>query len=97
MTVLFNDYAGEDRTRLVDEVKKIGGTSMHQIKVQISDKTGHSQKLLNPAETVEIIQGNSSGSWVYVDGTMVTPGQVDEASLSSAENVRIVSPLVGGQ
>jgi hypothetical protein len=83
------------RTRLVDVVNQIGGVSMHQIKVQLSDKNGHSQMLLSPAETVETIKQNSS-SWVYADNQKIDPGQVDEANLSTVSSVRIVSGLVGG-
>jgi len=83
------------RTRLVDVVNQIGGVSMHQIKVQLSDKNGHSQMLLSPAETVETIKQNSS-SWVYADNQKIDPGQVDEANLSTVSSVRIMSGLVGG-
>jgi len=83
------------RTRLVDVVNQIGGVSMHQIKVQLSDKNGHSQMLLSPAETVETIKQNSS-SWVYADNQKIDPDQVDEANLSTVSSVRIVSGLVGG-
>jgi hypothetical protein len=84
-----------NRTRLVDVVNQIGGAGMHQIKVQLSDKNGHSQMLLSPAETVETIQQNSS-SWVYADNQKIDPDQVDEANLSTVSSVRIVSGLVGG-
>ncbi len=83
------------RTRLVDVVNPIGGESMHQIKVQLSNKSGHSQMLLSPAETVETIQQNSS-AWVYADNQKIDPDQVDEANLSTVSSVRIVSGLVGG-
>ena len=96
MTSESNDYLPVMyRTRLVDVVNQIGGVSMHQIKVQLSDKNGHSQMLLSPAETVETIKQNSS-SWVYADNQKIDPGQVDEANLSSVSSVRIVSGLVGG-
>jgi hypothetical protein len=83
------------RTRLVDVVNQIGGVNMRQIKVQLSDKNGHSQMLLSPAETVETIKQNSS-SWVYADNQKIDPDQVDEANLSTVSSVRIVSGLVGG-
>ena len=84
------------RTRLVDVVNQIGGVAMVKIKVQISDKTGHKTLMLSPAETVETIQ-QSSSPWVYVDNTMIDPGQVDEANISTASGVRIMSSgLVGG-
>ena len=96
MTSESNDYLPVMyRTRLVDVVNQIGGVSMHQIKVQLSDKNGHSQMLLSPAETVETIKQNSS-SWVYADNQKIDPGQVDEANLSTVSSVRIVSGLVGG-
>ena len=69
---------------------------MALIKVDISDKTGHTTQMLSPAETVEIIQ-QSSNPWVYADNTMIDPGQVDEANLSTVSSVRIMSSgLVGG-
>jgi hypothetical protein len=84
------------RTRLVDVVNQIGGVTMVKIKVEISDKTGHKTQMLSPAETVEAIQ-QSSSPWVYADNTMIDPGQVDEANLSSVASVRIMSSgLVGG-
>ena len=96
MTTESNDYLPVMyRTRLVDVVNQIGGAGMHQIKVQLSDKNGHSQMLLSPAETVETIQQNSS-AWVYADNQKIDPGQVDEANLSTVSSVRIVSGLVGG-
>ena len=96
MTTESNDYLPVMyRTRLVDVVNPIGGESMHQIKVQLSNKSGHSQMLLSPAETVETIQQNSS-AWVYADNQKIDPGQVDEANLSTVSSVRIVSGLVGG-
>ena len=96
MTSESNDYLPVMyRTRLVDVVNQIGGVSMHQIKVQLSDKNGHSQMLLSPAETVETIKQNSS-SWVYADNQKIDPDQVDEANLSTVSSVRIVSGLVGG-
>ena len=96
MTSESDDYLPVmNRTRLVDVVNQIGGAGMHQIKVQLSDKNGHSQMLLSPAETVETIQQNSS-AWVYADNQKIDPGQVDEANLSTVSSVRIVSGLVGG-
>ncbi len=96
MTSESDDYLPVmNRTRLVDVVNQIGGAGMHQIKVQLSDKNGHSQMLLSPAETVETIQQNSS-SWVYADNQKIDPDQVDEANLSTVSSVRIVSGLVGG-
>ncbi len=96
MTSESNDYLPVMyRTRLVDVVNQIGGVSMHQIKIQLSDKNGHSQMLLSPAETVETIKQNSS-SWVYADNQKIDPDQVDEANLSTVSSVRIVSGLVGG-
>ena len=46
----------------------------HKIKVQLADKSGHSQMLMSPAETVETIQQNSS-SWVYADNQLVQADQ----------------------
>ena len=71
---------------------------MALIKVDISDKTGHTTVMLSPAETVEVIQqAQSSNPWVYADNTMIEPGQVDEANLSTVSSVKIMSSgLVGG-
>ena len=68
----------------------------HKIEVQITDKTGQTDLILSPAETVEAIQQNSS-SWVYADNRMVQSNQMDEANLSTVSSVRIVPGLVGGQ
>ena len=67
----------------------------HKIKVQLADKSGHSQTLMSPAETVETIQQNSS-SWVYADNQLVQADQVDEANLSTVSKVKILPALVGG-
>ena len=67
----------------------------HKIEVQITDKTGQTDLVLSPAETVETIQQNSS-SWIYVDNSLTDPGQIDEANLSTVESVRIMPGLVGG-
>tara|TARA_B100002052_G_C15402242_1_gene384551 strand:- start:44 stop:256 length:213 start_codon:yes stop_codon:yes gene_type:complete len=67
----------------------------HMIKVQLADKTGHTQMMLSPAQTVETIQ-NNSGAWVYADNRLVQADQVDEANLSTVSSVRILPGLVGG-
>jgi hypothetical protein len=67
----------------------------HMIKVQLADKTGHTQMMLSPAQTVETIQ-NNSGAWVYADNRLVQADQVDEANLSTVSSVRILPALVGG-
>ena len=76
--------------------KNIGGNSMnHTIKVQLADKTGHTQMLLSPAETVETIQQNS-GNWIYADNQLIQADQVNEDNLSTVASVRILPGLVGG-
>ena len=67
----------------------------HMIKVQLADKTGHTQMMLSPAQTVETIQ-NNSGAWVYADNRLVQADQVDEANLSTVSSVRILPALGGG-
>ena len=68
----------------------------HVIKVQIADKTGHTQELeMSPAEAVEAIQENSS-SWMYVDNSLVQANQIDEANLSTASTLRMLPGLIGG-
>ena len=97
MTPDSNDYPPVmDRTRLVDEVNQIGGIQMdHMITVQLADKTGHTQMLLSPADTVETIQQNS-GAWVYADNQLIQADQVNEDNLSTVSSVRILPGLVGG-
>jgi predicted SAM-dependent methyltransferase len=92
-----NDYPPvKYRTRLVDEVNQIGGIQMdHMITVQLADKTGHTQMLLSPADTVETIQQNS-GAWVYADNQLIQADQVNEDNLSTVSSVRILPGLVGG-
>ena len=98
MTPDSNDYMPVMyRTRLVDAVTLSGEVCMeHKIKVQIADKTGQTDLVLSPAETVEAIQQNSS-SWVFADNRMVQANQMDEANLSTVSKVRILPGLVGGQ
>ena len=67
----------------------------HTIKVQLADKTGHTQVLLSPAETVETIQQNS-GNWIYADNQLIQADQVNEDNLSTVSSVRIMPGLVGG-
>ena len=97
MTADSNDYPPvKYRTRLVDEVNQIGGIQMdHMITVQLADKTGHTQMLLSPADTVETIQQNS-GAWVYADNQLIQADQVNEDNLSTVSSVRILPGLVGG-
>ena len=97
MTPDSNDYPPVMyRTRLVDEVNQIGGIQMdHMITVQLADKTGHTQMLLSPADTVETIQQNS-GAWVYADNQLIQADQVNEDNLSTVSSVRILPGLVGG-
>ncbi len=99
MTTDSNDYMPVMyRTRLVDAVTHSGEFCMeHKIKVQIADKTGHTQELeMSPADTAVAIQQNSS-AWIYADNRMVQPNQMDEANLSTVSSVRILPGLVGGQ
>ena len=99
MTPDSNDYMPVMyRTRLVDAVTHSGEFCMeHKIKVQIADRTGHTQELeMSPADTAVAIQQNSS-AWIYADNRMVQPNQMDEANLSTVSSVRIVPGLVGGQ
>ena len=99
MTTDSNDYMPVMyRTRLVDAVTHSGEFCMeHKIKVQIADKTGHTQELeMSPADTAVAIQQNSS-AWIYADNRMVQPNQMDESNLSTVSSVRILPGLVGGQ
>ena len=99
MTPDSNDYMPVMyRTRLVDAVTHSGEFCMeHKIKVQIADRTGHTQELeMSPADTAVAIQQNSS-AWIYADNRMVQPNQMDEANLSTVSSVRILPGLVGGQ
>ena len=97
MTTDSNDYPPvKYRTRLVDEVNQIGGIQMdNMIKDQLADKTGHSQMMLSPADTVETIQQNS-GAWIYADNQLIQANQVNEENLSTVSSVRILPGLVGG-
>ena len=97
MTTDSNDYPPvKYRTRLVDEVNQIGGSEMdHMITVQLADKTGHTQMMLSPADTVETIQQNS-GAWIYADNQLIQANQVNEENLSTVSSVRILPGLVGG-
>ena len=97
MTTDSNDYTPvKYRTRLVDEVNQIGGNQMnHMITVQLADKTGHTQMMLSPADTVETIQQNS-GAWIYADNQLIQAAQVNEENLSTVSSVRILPGLVGG-
>ena len=89
--------AGNSGPWLVDGVTTFGGTSMStMIKVQLSDENGHTELLMSPAETAEVIQENSVGAWIFADNAMVTADQMDEANLSTVSSVRIVPSLVGG-
>ena len=67
------------------------------IKVQLSDGNGHTEILMSPAETAEVIQENSAqGAWIFADNAMVSADQMDEVNLSTVSSVRIVPSLVGG-
>ena len=69
----------------------------HMITVQLADKTGHTQMMLSPADTVEAIQQNSgAGAWVYADNQLIQADQVNEDNLSTVSSVRILPGLVGG-
>jgi hypothetical protein len=67
----------------------------HSIMVQLADKNGHSEMLMSPAETVDLVQQHSE-SWVFADNQMVQGDQLNEASLATVSNVRILPGLVGG-
>jgi hypothetical protein len=67
----------------------------HIITVQLADKNGHSTLLMSPTETVDLVQQHSE-SWVFADNQMVQGDQLNEASLATVSNVRILPGLVGG-
>ena len=97
MTSTDSHNAGISGPWLVDRVTTFGGTSMStMIKVQLSDENGHTELMMSPAETAEVIQENSAGAWIFADNAMVNADQLDEANLSSVSSVRIVPSLVGG-
>ena len=97
MTTTNSHNAGISGPWLVDRVTTFGGTSMStMIKVQLSDGNGHTQLMMSPAETAEVIQENSVGAWIFADNAMVNADQLDEANLSTVSSVRIVPSLVGG-
>jgi len=86
---------GHKNTPARDKVTGASISMTHTIKVQLADKTGHTQMLLSPAETAEKIQQNSS-SWIYADNQLVQADQMNEANLSTVSSVRILPGLVGG-
>ena len=97
MTSTNSHNAGISGPWLVDRVTTFGGTSMStMIKVQLSDENGHTELMMSPAETAEVIQENSVGAWIFADNAMVNADQMDEANLSTVSSVRIVPSLVGG-
>ena len=68
----------------------------HVITVQLADKNGHSEMQMSPAQTVETIQQQDSGAWVYADNQLIQANQVNEENLSTVSQVRILPGLVGG-
>ena len=67
----------------------------HTITIQVADKFGFTQYMLNPAETMEMLHNLDEG-WIYADNQLVQTDQVDEANLSTVSIVRILPALVGG-
>ena len=67
----------------------------HTISIQIADKHGFTQYMLNPAETMEMLHNLDEG-WIYADNQLVQADQVDEANLSTVSKVKILPALVGG-
>ncbi len=63
--------------------------------VIIGDTTGHQTLELTQEETMSRIQGLDS-SWVYADGSMVTPEQIAQADWNTVGTVTIMPGLVGG-
>ena len=68
----------------------------YTITVKVADKHGFTQYMLNPAETLEMLQNSPSSSWIYADNQLVQADQVDEANLSTVSKVKILPALVGG-
>ena len=50
----------------------------HVITVQLADKNGHSEMQMSPAQTVETIQQQDSGAWVYADNQLIQADRVNE-------------------
>ena len=63
--------------------------------VIIGDTLGHQTLELTQDETMSHIQSLDS-SWVYSDGTMVTPEQIAQADWNTVGTVTIMPGLVGG-
>ena len=98
MTTDSNDYTagkGPDSARRRSQPKHRGIHMEHMISVQLADKTGHTQMMLSPADTVETIQQNE-GAWIYADNQLIQASQVNEDNLSTVSSVRILPGLVGG-
>jgi hypothetical protein len=90
------DPTGDRKYPQIENETQLEATDMvHKITVQLADMNGHSELLMTPAETVEMVQQNTS-SWIFADNKMVPADQVNEENLSSVVNVRILPGLVGG-
>ena len=68
----------------------------YTITVKVADKHGFTRYMLNPAETLEMLQNLHSSSWIYADNQLVQADQVNEDNLSTVSSVRILPGLVGG-
>ena len=77
----------------------------HTITVKVADKHGFTQYMLNPAQTLEMIQ--SSSLWIFADNVLVRQDgspprgvqvqqELNEEYLSTVSCVRILPGLVGG-
>ena len=69
----------------------------YTITVKVADKHGFTRYMLNPAETLEMLQNLPSSSWIYADNHLIQADQVDEANLSTLSKVKILPALVGGE
>lgn len=69
-----------------------------EIRIRVTDKTGHSEVVCgNALEAKQVIsQHESDGKWCYVDGNYVKSGTLSNADVERAGDILLANALVGG-
>ena len=68
------------------------------IKIEVTSRNGHDELTCQSvAEARDVIQQHTEqGKWLYMDGKFSQMGNVTDQDIEGAQQIRLVSALVGG-
>mgnify|MGYP001156753254 CR=1 FL=1 len=87
------DLDAAEKIRMVPGL--VGGAD-ETYSVEIADATGHSVVEMTSQEITQAVN-EKTGTWVFVDNRMVAAEHLAKTDFGSAQHIRLVPGLVGGQ